>query len=143
MLKTVREYLAQIVELLQSGSGSGYEVVGLKDTADVRINPATEDSLSSVRDSVAIPSAGGQGSVSLTSSSASALSSSAISCREVLVQADVGNAGNVYVGFSGVSSADGIVLTAGSGITLKIDDVSKVYAIADNDGDIVRYVYVV
>ena len=52
----------------------------------------------------------------------------------IVVKADGGNTGTVYVGTSGVDTSTGYPLTAGEGIAFEIDDASKVYVVADSSG---------
>lgn len=54
---------------------------------------------------------------------------------ELVVRADGGNAGNIYVGDSDVSSSNGFVLGAGESVSLPTSDVNNVYIDSDNDGE--------
>lgn len=49
----------------------------------------------------------------------------------VVVRADPSNTGNVYVGNSGVTTSSGYLLAPGDAISIEIDNVNKVYVIAD------------
>jgi len=62
--------------------------------------------------------------------------------KTVTVKADNDNAGNVYVGFSsGVTTGNGFRLAAGEAITIPIDDLSKIWLIADAADQLVHYIY--
>lgn len=50
--------------------------------------------------------------------------------KGVLVKALSTNTDKVYVGKSGVTTANGYELTLGETVTIEVDDVNKVYAIA-------------
>lgn len=58
----------------------------------------------------------------------------------VIVQGLATNVGNVYVGNSGVSSANGFELQPGQATGIAIDDIAKVYVDAANDGDGVCFI---
>jgi len=58
----------------------------------------------------------------------------------IVVKADPDNTGNVYVGDSSVSTTNGYLLTPGEGIAFEIDDVSKVYVVADTDNQKVYWI---
>jgi len=73
--------------------------------------------------------------------SAVQLTTSATPCKfGVVVKADDDNSGNVYVGGSGVTTSNGFRLGAGQGISLEIDDASKIYVIADSSGQKVHWI---
>lgn len=56
------------------------------------------------------------------------------------VRADGGNAGNIYVGDSSVTSSNGFVLGAGESVTLNVTDVTDVSIDSDNNGEGVSWV---
>ena len=65
-------------------------------------------------------------------------------CRLVNIYALSTNTGNVYVGGATIASGRGMILEqARSTDWFPIDDLSKVYIDADNNGDGVAYAYVV
>lgn len=84
----------------------------------------------------------GEGSTQISNAAATALSGSSIPCFEVTIQNQVGN-GVIGIGGSGITGAtsDGISLAAGASITLRIDDVSKVYAFATNNNERLDWTY--
>lgn len=51
--------------------------------------------------------------------------------KYVEVKADLTNANNVYVGINTVSTTTGFLLDAGESVRIPIDDLSKVYVVAD------------
>ena len=58
----------------------------------------------------------------------------------IVVKADSANTGKIYVGDSSVTTTNGYVLEAGEGISFEIDDVSKVYVVADTDNQKVYWI---
>lgn len=70
------------------------------------------------------------------------LSNSSVHCRVVIIKADDDNSGNVYVGFDeNVTTSTGFRLKAGQGVELVINNLNKIYLIADSDDQKVYYVY--
>lgn len=63
-------------------------------------------------------------------------------CLSVTITALTGNAGVIYVGGSGVTSANGHQLTAGSSVSLDINSLGAVWIDAANSGDSVTYLSV-
>jgi len=59
---------------------------------------------------------------------------------KVTIKANEGNTGNIYVGNNSVTNANGLILSAGESVDLKIDDLSKVYVDADVAGDGISYI---
>lgn len=63
------------------------------------------------------------------------LSTQPFSVKTVIVKADDDNAGSIFVGFDNtVSPTSGFRLTAGQGLELLIDDLSKVWVVANSTG---------
>jgi len=60
---------------------------------------------------------------------------------EVLIKADDDNTDDIYIGKSGVTVGNGFRLKAGQGITLKVRDPSKIYAISATDGQKIYVLY--
>lgn len=60
--------------------------------------------------------------------------------HSVVIRASVTNTGTLYIGGSGVSTSNGIPLTAGESLKLPIDDANKVYAIASVDNQALSWV---
>lgn len=60
-------------------------------------------------------------------------------CLSVTITALAGNAGIIYVGGSGVTSANGHQVTAGSSVSLDINSLGAVWIDATNSGDSVTY----
>lgn len=58
----------------------------------------------------------------------------------VLVKALTSNTGTIYIGGSGVSSANGFPLEAGDSVTIPVDDANKVYAIASIDNQALAWI---
>jgi len=57
----------------------------------------------------------------------------------VVVKADDGNGGNIYVGKSDVTTSTGFRLKAGQGVVFEVDNINKVYVIASLAGQKVHY----
>lgn len=74
----------------------------------------------------------------ISNSAAEQIYSGSISTKWVLVQAQVGNAGWVKVGFS---TSPSVELLAGDVVVLEIDNINKVYAISQNGTEDVNYIY--
>lgn len=59
---------------------------------------------------------------------------------ELTIRANTGNAGDVFVGDSDVSSTNGFELGAGETVTLSVADVSDIYVDAANNGDGISWI---
>lgn len=67
--------------------------------------------------------------------------------RTVLITANVGNSGNIWVGGSTIAALRGTPLMSGDTMTfppheMNIHDLSQIFLDADNDGEGVTYTYV-
>jgi hypothetical protein len=60
----------------------------------------------------------------------------------VTIKALADNTGNVYVGGSGVTQANGYELSPGASISVRLDNLNKLYIDAPNAGDGIHYVAV-
>jgi hypothetical protein len=60
----------------------------------------------------------------------------------VVLKADNDNTGSVYVGLTGLGATTGFRLKAGEGITIEVDDPSKIYVIASAAAQTVHWVAV-
>ena len=85
-----------------------------------------------------------------TAGTAEALAASATPCSQVVINADLGNSGDpvMVVGDSSCSatagSMEGIILVPGNNpVTIFIDDLSKLYADAQTNGNKICYTYFV
>lgn len=84
----------------------------------------------------------GDGSATVASAgTAVQLSTSEVKCRRVIVYANEGNTGNIFLGSSSVSSSRGAVLQQARSETLNVRDLRDVYIDAATNGDGVTYVY--
>ena len=63
-------------------------------------------------------------------------------CRSVTVKALATNTGNVFIGASTVSSADGFILSAGESVSLAINSLATVYIDVAVNGEGVSYIAV-
>lgn len=68
------------------------------------------------------------------------ISSTSAPILSVTIRTDVGNAGNVFVGGSNVSSTTGYIMGPGETVSLDIDDLTDLYIDAANDDDSVSYI---
>lgn len=64
-------------------------------------------------------------------------------CRSVSIAALPGNAGNVYVGDSGVTSANGRTLAARDGVDMAIDNTNKLWVDAAQADEGISFLAVV
>lgn len=101
--------------------------------------------LSALRDALTarLPpfSTGGTGQVTV-GTTATQITSFSTPTKHVLLKADMGNSGNIYVGFSSsVSSTTGFKLAPGENLSIPINDLSKIWLIADADGQVLYYIY--
>lgn len=62
-------------------------------------------------------------------------------CSYVIVVANPTNTGNIFIGGSGVTSANGVPLSAGLSIVIPIDNLSKVFIDAEVSGEGVGFCY--
>lgn len=78
------------------------------------------------------------------------ISAAEIAVEALLIFADALNSGTIYVGGTGVTSSNGIPLTAGQELPIYTDrshgatadiDMSSIYINGDNTGDKVRIIY--
>jgi hypothetical protein len=78
------------------------------------------------------------------------LSAAEIAVEAILIFADATNVGTIYLGGTGVTSSNGIPLTAGQEIPIYTDrahgatadiDMSTIYINGDSTGDKVRIIY--
>lgn len=84
----------------------------------------------------------GDGSQTVSSAgTAVALSSTKVACRRVVVYANEGNTGNIFLGSSSVDSTRGAVLQPGRSETINCRDLRDVYIDAANNNDGVTYFY--
>ena len=76
-----------------------------------------------------------------TAGTAEPLSDAPVGFTEVLIQAEFGNTGNVFIGNSDVDSTNGIVLIQGATIEIQGGDLNTIYIDSANNGDGVRLFY--
>jgi hypothetical protein len=63
------------------------------------------------------------------------------SCIRVEIMAKEDNAGKIYIGGSGVTAATGILLNASDVMTVEINNLNLIYAIASESGQAIQFVY--
>lgn len=119
----------QIIKLAIGADGSA-TLLDIGQQADAASLPVVE----------AVPAAFDHGSKSGIGTSAVQLTASSIAAtRGVLVKAANGNAGTLYIGNSDATAAtvdatDGFELGAGEAVLVRVDNVSKIYAIGSTTG---------
>jgi len=90
-----------------------------------------------------LPASSGGSMQATVGTTASQLSATSISAKSVTIKSDSNNTGNIYIGFdSSVSSANGFQLEPGGGVDISIDDLSKIWLIADADNQKIYVIYV-
>ena len=104
-----------------------------ENVAGVQISPATEDTLAAQPDF-----AYGQTTIGTIETQLIAVSTP---CKKgVLVKALSINTGIVYIGKIGVTTTTGYELTAGEAVTVEVDDVNKIFGVADAAGQKVSWI---
>lgn len=91
---------------------------------------------------IVMPSTGRNGKATANSNgSATALGGSATLLNGVIVKAGKGNTQMIYVGFTGLTTENGLELEAGEETFFVIDDIAKVFCCVDNgqSGQYVTY----
>lgn len=104
----------------------------------VKTDSSTGDSLSV--DLIALTGVGNGRKTIGSSGTSEELSVSTI-IRSVTIKALSTNTGNVYVGGSAVSSANGFPLEAKGSVSLDIDDLNDVFIDVDNNGEGVSFIF--
>lgn len=126
----------------------GIDPIGLRNTLDQPIDPATEETLLDI-----LAALGGSGintiadgnkSVALAGT-AERLIASSTPCRKVIITADIDNTDTVVVGGSTVVASlvgrRGTPLIQGQSVEIEIDDLNKIYVDVVSNGDSVSYTY--
>ena len=116
--------------------------VGLTDSLESSIDPATEDKQDDLID-VAGPIdavASGQKTISSAGTAETLATSTAI--VSVTIKALAANTGNVYVGGSNVDDTNGFVLAKGDTVSLDVDNLADVYLDVDTNGEGVSFIYI-
>lgn len=102
-----------------------------------------EESARGVIYTVAVsPSTLSDGTKSVTTAGTAVALATATTCKEVIITANVGNSGYIYIGSSSVSSTQFMKkILAGEEFSIAIDDLSKIYLDCDVNGEGVTYGY--
>lgn len=107
------------------------------------IDPATEAKQDSIITEVEPGNTGGNFHKTVTTAgSAEQLITASTPCKSVIVKALETNTGNIYVGFSGVDSTNGIDIGSGSAVNISINNVNLLYIDSDNNGEGVSVIYI-
>lgn len=77
-----------------------------------------------------------------TAGSAEVLAAASTAIKAVAIKALPTNTGKVYVGDSGVSSANGFVLSVNEGVCLDVDNLQDIYLDVSVNGEGASYVYI-
>lgn len=109
-----------------------------------RIVPGTKDidDAGAGNVTVIVPTTITTGQKNITAGTAIALSDTSVSIQGVVIIANSGNTGNVFVGDSGVDSSNGAIVPPGAALPLDIDDLSKVFVDGENTDDGVSFLAV-
>lgn len=95
--------------------------------------------LSEVEDVEVPPTSLTQNTTSITTSATQLIVASTTVTERVALKSLSTNSGKIFVGDSGVTTANGYELSAGDEIIIPIDDVNKLYAIADTGTQDLRW----
>jgi len=82
------------------------------------------------------------GTIKITAAGTRVQAANKGNARSIIFKARHGNIGDVYLGGSDISSADGMTLIPGEAIHMQVSDpisISQLWADADNDGDQVDF----
>jgi hypothetical protein len=63
-------------------------------------------------------------------------------CKGISIKAKVTNLGYIYVGGSGVTSSNGLILSAGAAMSLTISNTNLIYIDSSISGEGISYIYV-
>lgn len=144
MIREIKDSVARNREVIVLGlrSDGDYEPLITSDGGNLEANIRylTEDDVVQTRDKVFADVVYNSATIG---TSADALSSSSEEIpigSSLLIKANKDNAGVVYIGDSNVGTGDGFPIDAGEEVRLKVDDVSTVYAIADNADEDLRWI---
>ena len=88
-----------------------------------------------------VPTSAGNGQQDVTTAG-TRVQLSAQACKAVSIAAKAANTGDIYLGDSGVTSANGRILEPGDTIDLSIDDLSRLYIDSEEDGEGISYLWV-
>ena len=106
-------------------------------------NVVSDIPLSSLLGAVAAQPSFGSGQTTVGTTAVQLTSESIPTERGVLIKADDDNTGNVYIGKDNtVSTTTGFRLNAGQGITIEVDDASKIWLVADAGSQKVHWIAV-
>ena len=127
-------------------SVDGIKSIQLRNSSDVTINPATEDTLATVASGSGIPTTISNGRKTITSAgTAEKLTAGSVTAKRVIITALESNTGAVVIGGASVvaslASRQGVVLYATQSLELSIDDLTKIYLDVTVSGEGVTYLY--
>jgi len=106
-------------------------------------NVVSDTSLSALLGAVATQPSFESGQTTVGTTAVRLTSESTPTKRGVVIKADDDNTGNVYIGKDNtVSTTTGFRLGAGQGITIEVDDASKIWLVADADSQKVHWIAV-
>lgn len=124
-------------------SVGGKTPVGLKDTLGVQINPATDDTLTTVKtgtDNLIAGTTIYNGQTTVAAAGTQVVLASSTTVKWVILKAKATNTGNIFVGDSNVDSSTGYILTPGEAIGLDINNLNLVYIDSAVNGEGVSYI---
>lgn len=109
----------------------------------VRVDPTTLRLLVDATAVITPPRELGNGAKTVASAGTAVALAAATTISKVIIRANEGNSGKIYVGGSSVSSTSGAWLLPTESMELEIDDLAEVYIDADSDGDGVQFTYTI
>jgi hypothetical protein len=125
---------------LSSVAGTATNVNGgNRDAGTQTVTLADNDPLTLAQ---AIPTTIGEGTKDVTTAGTAEALGASIACKTVYIRAKATNTDAVYIGGSGVSSADGIELFANDSVELKISNIATVFVDSIVNGEGVGFTYV-
>lgn len=102
---------------------------------------ATETTLGDIKTNTAIPTTITGGTKTVTTAGVAESLGASTTIKSIYIRATSTNTGNIYVGGSGVSSANGIALAANDSVEIDIADLATVYIDSDINGEGVGFTY--
>lgn len=119
--------------VIQTGSGT--------DATAMTNEIATETTLGDIKTNIATPTTLTGGTKTVTTAGVAESLGASTTIKSVYIRATSTNTGNIYVGGSGVSSANGIALAANDSVEINIANLATVYIDSDVNGEGAGFTY--
>lgn len=148
-----RKYYAFVGVELNVGSGGAKILTdsvnagGLNDAEVVKIAVGTEGNLTLVSTTdpmpvAAAPSTSLNSNVTTVTTAGTRVQTASNACKSVTVKAKLANTGIIYVGGSGVTSANGFQLAAGDTVSFDISNTNLIYIDSSVNGEGISFVFI-